>query len=278
MMDENPWLVLIGVWRNTLLAFVRLPVLILGCWLLYTALSGYWFHDFPINIPRGFLSQAGYMLLHGLAFGPLIAAVIQSSTQPTRQLDIWRAATLWLGAAIVFRELAVFGLTALFHAGRDAMAYPLMLESRTRAHYIQLGLLYWFSYLSLTLTIFLLSVRLILLLPILAVEGLDRRGTLAGAWQAMRGNYVFALTVSFAALLPMVVVDRFLGRLYRSLSVSSDLSVPLSYREWEALMVRSAELTVNYVLIAALAAGLYLAIRAADTGPSLSNATLARAH
>ncbi len=260
-MDQNPWLTLVTIWRNALLVFLRSPLLILGCLLFYTLLSGYWHHYLPFDVPRGFASQAGYLFLHGLAFGPLVVAVIQDSLCKPRRRNIWTVSVLWVGAAIVLREIAAYGLTVLFHAARDAIAQPMVAEGYSRARYVRLGLLYWFSYLCLALTIFLLSVRLILLLPILALEDLNWREALSSAWKAMRGNYVLALTVSFAALLPMIVTDRFLGRLYRSLSMPDNLPVRLSYREWEALMTRSAELTLDYILIAALAAGLYQTIR-----------------
>ena len=42
--------------------------------------------------------------------------------------------------------------------------------------------------------------------------------------------------------------------------------------QWEALLVRSAELTLDYIVMAALAGGLYLAIRTEPaTAPSLSH-------
>jgi len=121
----------------------------------------------------------------------------------------------------------------------------------------------------LLLAIFLLSVRLILLLPLSALDSRDWKSMLAKAWHDMRGSYVFALVVSFAAVLPMVVANRFLLKLYRSLLVQDNLPVPLSLRQWEALLVRSGQLTLDYIMIAALAATLYQTViaRTKSTAP-----------
>jgi membrane-anchored glycerophosphoryl diester phosphodiesterase (GDPDase) len=122
---------------------------------------------------------------------------------------------------------------------------------------------------ALLLAIFLLSVRLVLLLPLSALERLDWKSTLEKAWRDMRGSYRFALVVSFAAVLPMMVADHYLLRLYRSLSIQNNLPVRLTHQQWEALLVRSAQLTFDYIVIAALASTLYGVIetRTKSTAP-----------
>ena len=79
------------------------------------------------------------------------------------------------------------------------------------------------------------------------------------AWRGMRNQYGFALAVSCAALLPLLVSDYFLNRLYRVFYTSNTLPAP-SLRDWEALMVRSGQLTLGYIMTAALVAWLYRAI------------------
>jgi len=66
--------------------------------MLYTFLSAYWLHYLPFDVPRGFPSQAGYELLHALAFTPLIIAVIQMvARQSNRYADIWTTAAISVG-------------------------------------------------------------------------------------------------------------------------------------------------------------------------------------
>ncbi len=60
---------------------------------------------------------------------------------------------------------------------------------------------------------------------------------------------------------PLVIAERVLNRIFRFLYSHSDAPGPLPLRQWEALAVRSAELTLEYVVIGSLAAMLYVAIR-----------------
>jgi len=125
-----------------------------------------------------------------------------------------------------------------------------------------------------TLAVLLLSVRFILLLPLLGVEQAGWRDAVSNSWRLMKGHYGFALATTIAALLPMLVTEHFLIQLRHSLMGPVDFASHLPLQAWGALMVRSGELTLEWVLNAALAARLYLAIRARG-GALLSDVSLA---
>jgi hypothetical protein len=101
-----------------------------------------------------------------------------------------------------------------------------------------------------------------LLVPVLGLENLGWKAALLNAWRRMRGHYGLALAVSFAAVLPVAVAERLLTHLYRRLDAAAALPGPLGLEQWEALMVRSAQFTLQYLVTAALGAVLYLAIKA----------------
>jgi len=261
---RNPLLTVIAVWRNPIAVFWQMPLLILCCSLFYIIGSGYWDHYFPIDVPRGFVSQAGYELLHAIAFAPLVMAVIQIIARKSkRQSDIWSVTAISVGVLIAGREIIILAITSSRHALRslafDHFVPVLPYDNGRFMLFYQVTALIGLIQ---ELAIFLISVRLILLLPI---SGLERKGwipTLTRAWRDMRGSYVFALAVSIAAALPMAVADRFLYRLYRTLNTENKMAVTLTLRQWEALLVRSGQLTLDYLLVAALATTLYLTIEA----------------
>ncbi len=242
-------------------------MLVGGCLLLYTFLSAYWRHYLPIAVPSAFASQLlAYILLHAVVFAPLVLGTILTTAQErVRYAEVWVAPAVSIGVIILIliRELGRFALatalrpwplylvTTLFYRGMPAHDFGFYL----------LNGLYLLNRLLSLLAAFLLSVRLILILPLLALGKAGWRKLVFDAWRMMRGHYGFALAVSIAALLPIVVGDYFLGRLYASLSRPSGLSV-LPAIQWEALLIRSTELTLDYIVMAALASGLYLAIRA----------------
>ncbi len=259
---RNPFSVVISIWRSVAVAFWRTPLMIFACVLIYTLLSAYWQHYLPIGVPRGFLNQAGYQVLHALVFAPLVMAVIQMiARQGDPDADIWTVALISVGAVIAFRDVVVLALTSSWGALRKLAADHFIRSvpfdpDRFRLFYEVNALID----MALLLVIFLISVRLILLLPLSGLEQLDWKSTLTKAWRDMRGSYGFALAVSVAAVLPMVVVNYFLLRLYRSLSEQNVLPVALTLRQWEALLVRSGQLTLDYIMVAAVAATLYRSI------------------
>jgi hypothetical protein len=259
MTDQNPWQVLVHIWRNAILAFVRMPFLILTCFLFYTLLSAYWFHYVPFQISHGFVEQAGYDLLHAVVFAPLILGVMIMATEGNaRSAEIWSTAAVSVGIVIALRELAIQGSALPLHMETLLLAEILIRSGM--AHSLA-GLIYALPGVLLQLGVFLLSVRLILLLPILGLEKPDWKVAVSQAWLSMKGRYGFALAVSFAAVLPMLVGDHVLTKLYRGLRPAVYFSGRLPLSEWEALMVRSAELSLDYIVLAALAVGLYQAIR-----------------
>jgi hypothetical protein len=272
MADQNPWQVLIDVWRNTILAFWRLPLLILGCFLLYPLLSGYWSHYLPFDVPRGFASQAGYELIHALVFAPLVLGVMLTVVRhQVRYTDIWTASAISIGVVIALREITIWALEMSLSAGRSWLVEGQFFHPR-HPNYQAIALAYALPGLLLLLCIFLLSVRLILLLPVLGLENVSWKAALSNAWRRMRGRYGLALAVSFAAILPVAVAERPLAQLYRRLDALATFPGPLSLERWEALMVRSAEFTLQYIMTGALAAVLYLTIRAESaTAPSPSH-------
>jgi hypothetical protein len=259
---RNPFSVVISIWRSVILTFWRTPLLILGCVVIYTLLSAYWQHYLPIEVPRGFLSQAGYQLLHALVFAPLVMAVIQMvAGRRDPDADIWTVALVSVGAVIALRDVIVLALTSSWGALRKLAADHFIRgvpydADRFRLFY-EVNALFDMA---LSLAIFLISVRVILLLPLSGLEQLDWKSTLVKAWRDMRGSYGFALAASFAAVLPKVVADHFLLRLYRSLYEQNILPIPLTLRQWEALLVRSGQLTLDYIVVAAVAATLYRSI------------------
>lgn len=272
MVDQNPWQVLIGVWRNIILAFWRLPLLIFGCFLLYTVLAGYWSHYLPFDIPRGFASQAGYELIHALVFAPLVLGVMLTVVRhEVRYTDIWTAGAVSVGVVIALREITIWALEMSLRAGRSWFAERQLLYPN-HPNYQVVALAFALPGLLLLLCIFLLSVRLILLLPLLGLENASCKTALSNSWRRMQGYYGLAVAVSFAAVLPVAVAERLLIQLYRRLDVVPAFPGPLGLEQWEALMVRSAEFTLQYVMTGALAAMLYLAVRARSaTGPSPSH-------
>jgi hypothetical protein len=272
---RNPMQTVIAIWRGILDTFYRLPLLVLGSFLLYVLVSGYWQHSLPFYIPRGLASQAGYELLHAIVFAPLVLAVIQMIARPNiRHADIWIAAAIWVGAVILVRELAIQLEIFSWRVVRSDMINWLFARPYGRGGASGSTLIFEVVAtinLALFLGVFLLSMRLALLLPIVALEEIDWKAALAKAWRDMSGSYGFALVVACAAVLPLLVADYFLTQLYRVLYDDNSMPVSLSLREWEALMVRSLQLTLGYIMTAAIAAWLYRVIadrRATAPSPS----------
>jgi hypothetical protein len=277
-MDQAPWPVLVAVWRNTLLAFVRLPLLILGCFLLYVLLSGFWLHDMPFHLTRGYAAQVGYDVLHGVAFAPLVLGVMLMISGPeVRHADVWSGAAVSVGLVILIHGIAslVFRvLLALFVPKFGALVGTMI--SRGHLTMTEAAFVYAVPLSLLRLSIYLLFIRLILLLPVQGLERLGWRAAFSKAWQQMKGHYGFSLAVTIAALLPLLVAEYGLNELYRHLEVPVGFAGLLARQQWEALMAQSAALTLEWIVTAALAAGLYLAIRArTEAGPLLSDASLA---
>ena len=72
MTEQNPWQVVVSVWRGAIRAVRDLPLLIIGCVLLYTLTSAFWLRDMPFRMPPAFVPPAGYILLEGIIFAPLM--------------------------------------------------------------------------------------------------------------------------------------------------------------------------------------------------------------
>lgn len=259
MSNSNPGQVLLSVWQNALLAFCRLPLLILGCLLLYTLLSGYWFHFLPFHVPGRFAGQSGYAVLHAIVFAPLVVGVMLTAVRADfRQNEIWTSAAISVGIVILIRDLFILICTQLLRAYR-----PLWGIRLAQLHYMGgefAALVYILPSLIYVLALFLLSIRLVLLLPLVGLEREGWRIALSRAWRSMKGHYGFALIVSLAAILPVVIAEHFLNGFYRSILGSYLPDPQLTLREWAALMVRSTELALDDIMNAALAAGIYLAI------------------
>ncbi len=270
---HNPWQVVVSIWRSFLATFYRMPLLVLGSFLLYTLVSGYWQHYSPFHTPRGLASQSGYELLHAVIFAPLILAVIQMiARQSIRYADIWTVAAISVGAVIALNEFGILLINSLMRLVKSGINEGLIFNpsAQNTAKFVLIYRLYAVIGIGQLLGVFLLSMRMALLLPIIALEKIGWRAALLKAWRDMRGNFGFALAVGCAALLPLLVADHFLAQLYRIFYTSNALPVPLSPREWEALMVRSAQLTLGYIATAALVAWLYRAIAGRRaTAPSL---------
>lgn len=256
---------MLSVWRSTITTFWRLPLLVLGSILLYVALSAYWMHYKPFHLHDRLVSENGYLLLHGLIFAPLILAVMQMVVyQNERKFNVWTVAVIRVGLIIIFYSVIDYAVTFFARTWWN-IAIQRLFENYTSSDFgrvaafyqvyalIKLGLFIGFS---------LLSIRLCLLLPISMQEAFGFKVALKRAWRDMRGHYLFALAVSCAVLLPLVIFNYFTSHLYRRLADADLPAARLSLAQWEALLLRSAQLTFEYILIAALAATLYRMIEA----------------
>jgi hypothetical protein len=266
---SNPFLVVVATWRNASLVFLRVPFLALGSFSLYVVLSAYWAHYKPFYISNHVVSQAGYLLLHGVVFAPLALAAMQLVARPDGWgIHIWNTAIIRVGLILVLYGIFGYAVTVYIRTSWGIIYPPRFLESYTPSQITTMVTLYQLHAIVLRIGFFLLSIRLCLLLPESEWSGL--KAAVRKAWQDMLGSYLFALAVSCAALLPIVIANAFLSQLYRSLARDDVLPVKFSLSQWEALTVLSAEWTIDYVLIAALAATLYQAIetRTKSTAPS----------
>jgi hypothetical protein len=195
-------------------------------------------------------------------FSPLILAVIQMiAGQNIRYADIWTTAAIAVGAVIAVHEFGILLVISIMHFMRSGLYGGMFFNPSAQGtdRFVLLYRVYAVIGIGLMLGVFLLSIRLALLVPIVALEKIGWKTALAKSWRAMQSNYCFALAVSCAALLPFLVADRFLTRLYRSFYTTNTLPMP-TLPDWEALMVRSLQLTLGYIVTAALVAWLYRAI------------------
>ena len=253
------WQTFDSIWRSVIAAFWRLPLLVIASLLLYVVLSAYWFHYLPIHISGHIASQVGYILLHAIIFTPLVLAVmaIVMDGQVSKSA-IWARAALPIGTALFLYEFADLALNQAARAMRTG-AYERQAFALYDQHHPMLSLLFFAAPTTIAaLGLFVLAVRLILILPILRETSVG--GGASRGWRAMRGHFGFALAVSLLSALPFIAADHFIMRLYRILSLHSALPGPLPLRQWEALLVRSADITLQFIFYAALAAWLYRVI------------------
>jgi hypothetical protein len=266
----NVWETFDRVWRSVFRALWRLPLLVIGSLLLYVLLSAFWYHYMPVHISGHLAAQAGYRLLHALVFAPLILTVMAQIIDERAGKDVtWSAAIVPVALVLFAWEILALLLEMLPQIVRAGW---LGIESENfylHGHHMWAFLLFAAPYWIMLAATFLFSVRLILIWPILACAPPDKIA-LSRAWREMRGHFLFALGVSFLALLPLMVTDVFVERLYRSLEMQNNLPVQLSLPAWEGLLVYGADRTLRYVLYAALAAWLYRAIAARRTPASIA--------
>src|SRR5579863_7060388 len=110
-----------------------MPSLVLGSFLLYVFVSGYWQHSLPFNIPRGLASQATYELLHAIIFAPLILAVIQMiARQNIRYADIWTTAAISVGAVIAIHEFGILLENSMMRAVKSGIDEQLFFRWSTQ--------------------------------------------------------------------------------------------------------------------------------------------------
>jgi hypothetical protein len=265
----NVWETFDRVWRSVLRALWQLPFLVIGSLFLYVVLSAFWYHYMPIRIPGHLAAQAGYRLLHALVFTPLILTVMAQVIDEHAGKDIaWSAAILRVALVLFVWEMVVLLLDMLPPIARAGWLGIVSENFYLHSHHMLAFLVFAVPYWIVLSAIFFFSVRLILVWPVLARAPLNGSALLR-AWREMRGHFPFALGVSLLAILPLMVTDGFVERLYRSLETQSNLPTQLSLPVWEGLLIYGADRTLRYVLYAALAAWLYRAIaaRRATTAP-----------
>jgi hypothetical protein len=264
----NPLRLVVSVWRSILESFWRLPLLVLGSVLLYTFLYAYWVRELPFYIPRGF-SQIPYGILHAVIFAPLVFAVVQSIVRGNvHQAEVWKSGAISVGCVMLAHEWGILALHRLVH---DAAARPLLygLLNRGVMGPLLVGRLFVLLNLSVFVVAFLLPMRLVLLLPIAAAGEGRWTAMLSNAWRDMRGHFLFALVIGVAALLPVVIADHFLQKLYRNLYTPHGVAAAAPWEQWTGFLVWSVNLALGYIATAALAAWLYRAIEARRAiGPS----------
>lgn len=258
----NAWQTFDRVWRSVFMSFGRLPLLAAASLLFYAALSAYWQHYLPIDFRIHFVSQSGYFLLHAVCFSPLVLAVM------TMVLDgraakgvIWSVALVPVALTLFAFDEFKYLADALSDMARHGPLNPFSFEQYHQGHKTLALVLFAGPGWIIEAATFLLAVRVILILPVLARETSNRKGLLT-AWGMMRGQFGFALAVSLLSVLPFLFADFLLRLLYRQLLDTNGLPVALSTRQWEALLTRGFELTLQFVFYASLAAWLYRVIAA----------------
>ncbi len=251
----KPFGTVMSVWRAILEIVWRLPLLVLGTALLYMFLYFYWVRDLSLNLPHGW-GQVPYGPLHAVIFAPLVFAVLLMVVRgDIDYADVWKAGAIPVACVVIAYEWSILALNRLAGVIRPRLFDLLYHEVAGQILYIRLVALLGLMVLVVK---FLLSVRLALLLPLVATERESWRTLLTRAWHDMRGHYGFALVVSLAAFLPVTIADYFLLRLYRRLDVHTGPHLEL----WGGFFVWSVHLTLVYIATAALAAWLDRAIKA----------------
>ena len=113
------------------------------------------------------------MFLHASIFAPLILAVIQMIVrQRIRYADIWTGAAIWVGAVIAVHEISILLANFLMHFVRSGIEERLFFNpyAQSTDRFVLFYRVFAVIGIGQLLGVFLLSIRLALLVPIVALE------------------------------------------------------------------------------------------------------------